>query len=97
MTKSEEQDEGLTILAILDAKYYVLLLHSDGYWSGTKGNQQYEDIANHYACWEHWTPDKGDAAVWSCEEVVKHIPGRITAFFSEAEMGNPLEGTPETP
>lgn len=97
MTKDQDEADELEILATFDHRNYVLLLHSDGYWTGSEGNQIYQDIANHYACWEHWTPDKGDAAVWACEEIVKHLDGKVTAFFSEADMGDPLERGAITP
>lgn len=89
---SNAADEEKTyIMAALNCREYTLLLYSDGYWRGSDKYRDQEEIANSFACWKHWTPDKGDAAIWACEEVVKILPGKITAFFTQADMGNPLE------
>tara|TARA_R110002110_G_scaffold139996_3_gene326915 strand:- start:392 stop:682 length:291 start_codon:yes stop_codon:yes gene_type:complete len=94
---NEEQDEPL-ILAILTAENGSIVLMDDGYWeSDGPGGQDLAYYANTFACWEEWTPDKGDAAIWACETVVEHIPGELTAFFTPADMGNPLEDSAKTP
>ncbi|MAI41376.1 MAG: hypothetical protein CMP95_02845 [Gammaproteobacteria bacterium] len=86
-----DDEEQTWIMAALNCREYTLLLYSDGYWRGADKFHAQEEIANSFACWQHWTPDKGDAAIWACEEVVKILPGKITAFFTPADMGNPLE------
>lgn len=94
---NEERDEPL-ILAILTTENESLVLTNDGYWeSNGPGSKDLADFANTFACWEHWTPDKGDAAIWACETVVEHIPGDLDAFFAPADMGNPLDGSTITP
>lgn len=90
MSDTSDQED-TWIMAALNCREYTLLLHSDGYWRGAEKYSDQVEIANSFACWKHWTPDKGDAAIWSCEEVVKLLPGKITAFFSPADMGNPLD------
>lgn len=98
MIDDEHDDDEPRILAILNAKNGAILLMSDGYWeSSGPGSNNLAEFANTFACWEHWTPDKGDAAIWSCETVVERIPGDLSAFFAPADMGNPLDGSTITP
>jgi len=95
--ENDEQDEESHILAFLEGRKFTLTLRSDGNWYGSKESQAYADFANMFASWDDWTPDKGDAAVWACEEVVKRLPGLLTAFFPTADMGNPTDGSDITP
>lgn len=99
---SEESISGYEpddILAVLEprGKEGLIALRADGYWYGTSGLSAETRIANSTACWKHWTPGKGSAAIWSCETVIKHVPGKIHSFFAPADLGDPIEGSTKTP
>lgn len=95
----ETPEQSDTILAVLipSGKDGFITLQNDGRWYGTEGLSAETRIANATACWKHWTPDNGSAAVWSCETVVKHVPGKIHSLFSLPDLGDPLEGSTKTP
>jgi len=91
---SDEETDQTIILAILEWDGQTLELHNDGSWYG---DERLADDANRFASWEHWTPDQGDAAIWACETLLKMMPGKLTAFFTPADMGNPLGDSEITP